>query len=134
MAEIEQLADFDLFFYYGDNNLDLETQSDVLQVVVQPRRRLFYDRSNGAGIEDLENPPNNTLLDVAARFEVAAAVARRNLEVSSGESGTPDRRVATSQAVIEILRSRNAMDVAVLYVPFADHETQRSVTASVGIR
>lgn len=129
--DAEQLADFDLFFFYGQNSLDLETQSDLMQLLVQPKRSLFYSREDGAALDDIVNEPNNTLLEVSARYEAASAIARRNLVVVDGTDGRPDRRVATSQAAIQIERTRESIEIGVIYLPFADHETQRTLSAVV---
>ena len=59
IIDTETLRDFDMFFYYGQNDLELETRHDILVNLKQPKRSLFYDRClDSAGIDDYENKPD----------------------------------------------------------------------------
>jgi hypothetical protein len=118
---IEQLADFDMFLYYGSNDLEVETKSDILQNLMQTKRSLFYDRSfDSAGIKDYENRPASLSLRINMPYDIVTSLSKRNSIVSSGEGDTPDRRIALSQATIRIEIENGDVKVSVLYIPLAD--------------
>lgn len=112
--------DIDYFFFYGQLDQRKEIEADLLCGLAQGRRTMFYHRSYGAGIPEFENSPVGLALNVSLRYEAAAWVARRNLEVSDGTGGYRDRRAVTSQPAIEISGSGGQVDVQVPYVPAFD--------------
>lgn len=134
MTQTEQLQDFDNFFYYGDGELSEETKSDVMQNILQPKRSLFYDRNlDSAGIPEYENYPISIYLTVVIPFQIVTSIAMRNQFVSNGEGDYPDRRVALSQATVNIERKNNGeMNITVLYIPLADFKETQQVTATLG--
>lgn len=125
MEEVKDISihqDFDVFFYYGQNDLPLETRSDVLANILQPKRSLFYNRSlDSAGVSAYENSPVGLTMRVNLPYDVVSSLSRRNQFVSNGENGTRDRRVAVSQSTVRIVaRDNGNVDITVLYIPLAD--------------
>lgn len=121
--EYSQLSDFDLFFYYGEegSNLEMETQSDVLAGIIQPKRSLFYDRLDSSGVPEKENFPNSFVLEISTKYNIVSWCSYRNTKVSDGANGTPERRVAISQDLIAInYNNKGETDVNVQYIPFAN--------------
>ena len=129
----EELKTIDYFFYYGQNPLEEETKHDLILGLLQPRRSLFYNRSHGAGINEYENYPNSLILQINLRFNIASWISRRNGEVSAGEEGRPDRRLAVSQHTINIEGKDGNIDISVFYIPFASYNTPQSITVPAGI-
>ena len=123
------LTDFDLFFYYGQNDLEIETKSDLLALLLQPKRSLFYSRSlDAAGVKSYENIPDGLNLRINLPYDIVNAVAKRNQFVSSGENGAKDRRVAVSQNTIRLQGDNQGnIDVSVLYIPLADFRQSQSL-------
>lgn len=121
IRDVEQYRDFDIFFFYSFNDLEIETRSDILANILQPKRSLFYDRSqDAAGAPSYENRPNGLYLQVNLPYDIVTSLAKRNQVVSNGTGDNPDRRVAVSQATIRIESEKDRARVTVLYVPLAD--------------
>lgn len=118
---IEQLSDFDMFFYYGSNTLEIETKSDILQNIIQSKRSLYYNRSmDAAGIKDYENRPTSFFLKINMPFDIVTSLSKRNISVSAGENNLPDRRIALSQNTIRIELDKFNIKVSILYIPLAN--------------
>jgi len=126
------VADIDMFFYHGELPVDRANEHDIALGVIQPKRSLFYNREDSAGINDYENYPNGFFLEVAMKYDIASWVARRNQLVGDGQNGTKDRRVATSQNVIDIQREGGEVNVMVLFVSFVDLQTPQKLTVPLG--
>lgn len=132
--ELEQLSDFDLFFYYGEkgSDLSLETQSDLYQGLIQPKRSLFYNRQASAGLVEKENFPNSVVLAILSRYDVTVWNAYRNTQVSDGTEGKPDRRISISQSSIEIFKNENGeFDIKINYIPFMNYQQFNSVSIPI---
>lgn len=127
MAEIEDYKNWDYFFYYGQIGLEEESKNDLWQLILQPKRSLYYNRRESAGINEYENRPNGIDLQIFARFEIANAVAYRNTLVTNGTDNTIDRRIAVSQNSIGFEARGGELDIQILYFLFADYEEPRSV-------
>lgn len=129
------LKDFDIFFYYGKNKLEIETKSDLMQNLIQSKRSLFYDRSlDSAGVSDYENNPVGLTLRVGLPYDIVKSIGKRNQFVSNGESGYRDRRVAVSQNTIKINTDNNGnVDITILYIPLADFKQTESLSIGLGI-
>lgn len=135
------LQDFDIFFYYGHNELEIETKSDLLANLLQPKRSLFYNRSlDSAGIQDYENQPDGLTLRVNLPYDVVISLSKRNQYVSNGENGSRDRRVALSQSTVRIesdkkdIQRKGNINVTVLYIPLADFKQTESLRVGLGNR
>lgn len=135
------LTDLDIFFYYGQNSLEIETKSDLLLTLLQPKRSLFYNRSlDSAGIQDYENRPDGISLRINLPFDIVSVLSQRNQFVSNGESGNRDRRIAISQSTIsiEVERSdpkkRGYITVSVLYIPLSDFKQTENLQIGLGIK
>ena len=132
MSDVEQLKDLDIFFFYGENDLDLETKSDILLGLIQKKRTMYYNRLDGAGISNRENSPNALLLQVVGRYDIINWVSLRNTRVSDGSNG-PDRRVAVSQKSIKFTPDdKGNIDVAVLYIPLNNIQSTSKVALPIG--
>jgi hypothetical protein len=121
------------FFYWGQVPLTDEIQDDILVGMVQGKRTLFYDRSYGGGIPDYENAPMNLATFIAIRYEAAKLFATRNLVVTSGNGGYPDRRALTSQAQVQIQQdSESGLTVTIGYILMSDITRKQSVSLPIG--
>lgn len=135
MAEarnFSELANLDVFFYYGQVGVDHETEHDIALGLLQSKRSLYYNREDSAGVAAYENLPNGIYSVVVLRFDIASWIARRNRRVGDGQNGTLDRRVATSQSIIDIQQNGDEMDVIVPFVKFADLQQPTKLTVPIG--
>jgi hypothetical protein len=116
-------ASSDHFFYYGEgiiNERD-ECVSDLMQLLIQPKRSQYFFRRSGAGVKDFEGHPIGLMLKIGIPFSIADAIAYRNTYVSDGSGGYPDRRIATAQDAISFdVKGNGNIDITVLYVLFMD--------------
>lgn len=119
------------FFYWGQMKLDDEIKADVLAVVMQPKKRIFYDRSYGSGVADAENSGSQLVRQIGGRFAAVQAIAMRNGRVTDGTNG-PDRRVLTSQSVVEIEDTDTGFNLEVYYVPVDGTRRAQKVIAPIG--
>lgn len=128
------LADFDIFFYYGKNDLEIETKSDLMQNLLQRKRSLFYNRSlDSAGVSDYENLPDGLALRVNLPYDIVNSISKRNQFVSNGSDGYRDRRVAISQSTIRINGDNvGNIKATVLYIPLADFKQSESLSVPLG--
>jgi hypothetical protein len=130
MRAISEICDPDIFFYYGSNPLELELDHDVMVGLLQPKRSMFYARSDGAGIPDYENKPSSFMLEIGMRYDIVNWIAYRNTVVGDGNDGTAERRVAACQFSIDVVRGETGeVDVSVEYIPYADYSAARKVNA-----
>jgi|WetSurMetagenome_2_1015567.scaffolds.fasta_scaffold10807_6 hypothetical protein len=130
MTEISQLSSFDIFYFYGDANLDpdIEMESEILAGLIQPKRSLFYDRSEGCGITERENYPGALPLQVGVKYDIVNWMAKRNVQVTDGQNGYRDRRAAVSQKTITVgNNAKGEMDIEVKYIPFKDVQSVKTV-------
>jgi hypothetical protein len=136
LSDIEQYKDFDNFFYYGFNNLEIETKSDIFQNLMQSKRSLFYDRAyDSAGIPQYENRPNSLVIHINLPYDIVVSLAKRNQYVSDGSiEGKPDRRIALSQSTIKIEIANDKVNVNVLYIPLADYRQTDLITTAFNIK
>ena len=115
--EVDILSDFDIFFFYGDNDLQTEIESDLLAGFIQPVRSMFYNRQDGAGV--IENAPNTPSQSIYRSYEFVNWASWRNTKVGDGTNGTKERRAAVSQEHIKYSRdNRGNLDAEILYIPF----------------
>ena len=132
MADVSQLQDFDNFYYYGLGDLQNETAGDLLQILVQQKRTLFYSRSrNAAGIQ--ENHPNSVKIRTLFPFDIVSAISKRNQSTGNGQNGTKERRVATSQNQVQVKQNGSEADISVFYVPFVDINQKNKVGFQIGL-
>lgn len=132
MRHVSELADFDCFFFYGQNPLDLEIESDLMAGMLQNKHSMFYNRSYGAGIN--ENYPNSLTQAVILPYNIAQHVGIQNQKISDGNDPKyPDRRIAVSQAAIQVQQSNNEMLVVVPYISFSDYSQMKGVVAPIGV-
>lgn len=135
MADIEQLKDFDFFYYYDSNpvNLNDEISSDIYQLLLQPKRSLFYSRSqNSAGINDYENFPNSVSLRITMPYDIIIAISKRNTNVSNGQGQTIDRRIAASQNTVKIEQFNEDVTISIFYVQLSDIQQQQRISFPLG--
>jgi hypothetical protein len=133
---LKVLQDLDLFFYYGQNDLEIETKSDVLANIMQPKRSLFYNRAlDSSGVQDYENMPAGLTLRINLPYDIVNSLSKRNQFVSNGENGSKDRRIALSQATIrtEIDSKLGNVNVTILYIPLADFKQTQNLQFNLGI-
>ena len=128
MSSIEQIKDFDNFFYYGEGDLAMEIESDIHQIINQDSRSMFYNRNNdSAGLDEHENSPNTIILSVLIPYNIVSALSKRNTYVGNGQNGTKDRRVIVSQNSIKIKNSGNNVGISVFYISLSNvNNTQKT--------
>jgi hypothetical protein len=134
MRTLKELADINIFFLYGTLDLDMEIESDIAQLISQPKKSLFYNRSDGCSVTDYENYPNTLLLEIMIRFDLAKGIYYRNIYVGDGTNGTKERRVAVSQWSIQTERDKGELNIQVNYLPFNKYTAIKSISLPVGIR
>ena len=117
---------WDSFFYYGQDTLENESQFDLFQLLLQPKRSLYYSRRESAGVSEYENLPNGLQLQIFARYEIAGAIFYRNTLVVDGSNGTKDRRIAVSQNSIGFEAKEGNLNIFILYFLYANYETPQS--------
>lgn len=134
MKEFSQLSDFDIFFFYGQSDLELENESDLIAGLLQPRRSLYYNRQDGCGISEKENYPLSLSLQIGMRYDVANWVAFRNTQVTDGSANTVDRRIAVSQNSVSFRQDMNkgTIDLSVVYIPFGNFRKPDQILTSIG--
>lgn len=136
MKEYNQLSDFDIFFYYAENSgdIDLEIQSDVLQGMIQPRKQMFYNNQEGAGVKEKENSPLSLIMQIGVTVDIVNWISKRNTEVTDGTNNTIDRRVAISQKSIEMqYDSKGELQIKATYIPFKDAKSPNTASLPVSI-
>lgn len=133
MATLDEVSDINVFFYYGTLSNELETEHNLMAGLLQPERSFYYNRSDSVGVDSYENHPNNLLLQIQLRFQIANWVNFYNTYTGDGTNGSRERRLAISQFSIEFEQSEDNLDVNILYIPFADYTQMKSVKTSVGI-
>jgi hypothetical protein len=127
---IEQLKDFDNFYYYGQGDLKREIESDIHAIVNQNSRSLFYNRSNdSAGLDQYENTPNAIVQSVLIPYNIVSALSKRNINVGDGSNGSKDRRIAVSQNSVKIDNKENFIDVSIFYIALFDIAETQNTTA-----
>lgn len=126
----EQLSDFDMFFYYGQNDLESENASDLLAGLLQSIRSMFYNRSEG--IDQKENYPNTLILTIGLKYSIINYVGYRNTQVGDGTNNTKDRRIAASQDSIKFDQDNQGnLDVTVYYISFVNYNELKNIKAPV---
>jgi len=134
VATIDILSDFDMFFYYGQNDLSLETQHDIMCNLMQPKRSLLGNRSqDAAGVPGYENNPISMILSILLPYDITISIAKRNQTVSNGENGYRDRRVALSQSNVKVQMEKGNVNITVQYRALADlKDTDVSIPLGIG--
>ena len=121
---------WDNFFYYGLGDINDENDQDLLNGIVTKKQKLFYNRSDSAGLNDFENYPQGLAIQVGLRYSIVAWIAYRNTYIGDGVN-SKERRVATSQEQVTIEQTRGNNDVTVLYIPFANYNKALSLVVPI---
>ncbi len=134
MADFAELRDFDNFLYYGSGDLGRETRHDIALLIIQPSRSLFYSRAlDSAGIDTYENAPNAIGLRILVPYNIVRMTSKRNGQVSNGDAGGVDRRVALSQNTVSIEQNGQNLDIRVEYIPLANIDERAEVSTPLGL-
>ena len=133
MASFDELSDINIFFFYGTLPLELETEHNLMSGLVQTERSMYYNRSDSVGIDSFENHPNNLILQILLRFQIANWVNFYNSYTGDGTGKSKERRVAISQFSISFEQLEDRLSLDVLYIPFSDYSQIKSLKKSVGI-
>ena len=129
MNTLENMSDFDVFFYYGLGELSLENASDLMLGLLQEKRTLYYNRREG--IANKENYPNALTLQVGMKFEIASYAAYRNTQVGDGTDGTKERRLGVSQDSIAFEVKNDNLDVKVFYIEYNNYNDVKNINLPV---
>lgn len=131
---IEQLKDFDNFYYYGQGDLKREIESDIHAIVNQNSRSLSYNRSNdSAGLDQYENTPNAIVQSVLIPYNIVSALSKRNVNIGDGSNGSKDRRIAVSQNSVKVDNKENFIDVSIFYIALFDIAETQNTTAKFSV-
>jgi len=133
MSDVNDLKDFDNFYYYGQGDLSEEIKSEVLMTLMQQMRSLFYNRSyDSSEVHRYENSPNTIVLNILIPYVVVTALGKRNQIVSDGDIG-PDRRIAISQTLVRVETKRDELNVTVQFILLSNLNENSTVTATFAI-
>lgn len=125
--------DFDYFYYYGLSEIEKETEHDLMLLLLHPRKSLFYDRSEGAGVFEYQNYPNALSLQIGLRYNIAMSLAKRNANVTNGVNNTKDRRVAASQFSVQFNQDQDGnLDVMLYYYLYSNLSNPLNINLPVG--
>lgn len=130
---VKQLASSDFFFYYDDISAQDISEHDMMELILQPKRGLFYFRKFGAGVSDYENFPNAIFIQVLLRYSIADSIAYRNKFVTDGFGNTIDRRIAASQTTIGFKQEGGNLDIEVLYFLYSNFSNPNSLNVPFGV-
>lgn len=122
----------DIFFFHDTMDISAQIEADLLAGLLQPRGGLYYNRSYGDDVVGMENHPNSIIQQILATFSVITFIGIRNMRVSNGTGGHPDRRVAASQDQITVELSGPEMNVSVSYVELRDLSSLRTTSTPIG--
>jgi|SRR5271157_3168035 len=129
-----QFSSTDFFFFYQQNDLHSQCESDLATILLQPKRKMYFNRQFGAGAGAFRNFPAGFMMELGVGYSIANSVAYNNTVVTDGTNGTVDRRIATSQNVISVDSDNNGnIDITVLYFLFADQKNQKGLTLNTGM-
>ena len=130
--DISVLSNPDVFFYYGQNDLQLECESDLLSLAIQENRSLYYNRQEAGGVSDKEGNPEGFMMQIMTRFALAQAVSYRNSQVTNGSDNTKDRRIAISQNSIGLTKNKSGkVDVEALYFLYSNYTKPKTLNISI---
>lgn len=132
MNTYDEIKSWDNFFYYGQNDFNLELEHELLLLLLQPLRSLFYNNQESGGISGYENFPNGLTLQIYGRFAISSAIAWKNRQVSDGTNNSIDRRIAVSQNSINFKVNNGELNVEVTYIPYADYNKYKNITVDIG--
>jgi hypothetical protein len=133
MRPTTELSDINIFFYYGQSDLDLETEHDIFLGINQPPESMFYNRSESAKVELYENYPNTILLQIGIKYDIMNWIMYRNSNVSDGTEGTLDRRVAASQEYMALEQEESNLNIDIFFIPLANYWEMKSINKSISV-
>jgi len=121
---------WDYFFYYDNINVPAINKNDMFQILLQPAKSMYYNRSYG--VETHLNFPQAGFNQLLLAYSIANAISKRNLSVTDGSNGFQDRRVAVSQSFIQVedgaVGERN---LNVYYFNYQNYKTPDSIKTVV---
>ena len=134
MATLDEISDINIFFYYGALSDELETEHNLMTGLLQPERSLYYNRSDSVGVDSFENHPNNLMLQIQLRFQIANWINYYNSYTGDGTGLSKERRLAISQFSIMFEQNLDNLDIEILYIPFSDYTQLKSIKTGVGVQ
>lgn len=130
----QQYASTDYFFYFQQNELHSQCEADLSAILMQPKRKMYFNRQFGSGAGAFRNYPVGFMLQLGVGFSIADSVAYRNTTVTDGSNGSIDRRIAASQSSITVDNDdKGDVDITVLYYLFADQKKPQSLKMNTGL-
>lgn len=127
---VEQYS-FDSFLNYGEDkrNLDAEIKADIIKAINQSISSSMFNRSEGSGIELLENEDIGYEAFIVLSYQIALNIANYNNAVES------DRQVLFSQEFVEISKGAGSGElyVNVRYLPLKNLSDVNSELNSVSL-
>lgn len=132
MANLDEISDINVFFYYGTLDDEIETEHNLMTALLQPERSFYYNRSDSVGMDSYENHPNNLMLQVQLRFQITNWINYYNTYTGDGTDGAKERRLAVSQFSILFEQSEDRISLDILYIPFANYTQVKSLKTSAG--
>lgn len=126
--------EWDLFFYYGMSELEDEIQQDIINGVGTSKNKLFFNRSDSAGVNDFENTPSSLAIEVSLKYTIIQWLAFRNTYTGDGNNGSKERRVASSQSQIQVENKKEGkIDISIFYIAFAKADQNNTLTIRLGV-
>lgn len=127
-------APWDTFFYYGLGKLEDEVRQDLLNGLTTAKNKLFFNRSDSAGVNDYINTPVGLAIQIGLKYAVVKWIAYRNTYTGDGTDNTKERRIATSQNEIQVdIINKNSVDLSVFYVSFSNYSQNTTINIPLGV-
>jgi len=114
---------WDLFFYYGEGDLNNEIKQDILNGVTTSKNKLFFNRADSAGVNNFINSPNSLAIEIGLKYSIVKWLAYRNTYIGNGQNNSKERRIAISQNNIKINQKNSNVDIDIFYIPFFNKNT-----------
>jgi hypothetical protein len=129
---LSEAASSDVFFFHDSMDVSKQIEADLLTGLVQSKRSLFYNRNYGCDIPAMENKPVSMIQQVLGAFGAINLIGLRNMRVSNGTNGNPDRRVASSQDKVTVETVGSEINISVGYVELRDLSQMRETSTPIG--
>lgn len=113
------------FANYGDDeeNIEREVKKDILRTIGTSISSRFFDRSEGAGIETLENEILNPINLAMLKFQIVQGILKYNKDVAE------DRQVIVSQEMVDITQNVNESELIIKVYYFMANDVHTAGTA-----
>lgn len=105
----------------GEDRVEAEIKRDVLRTLETSLQSKFFSRSEGAGIESLENEKLSEVDFALYKFQIVNGLLSYNEKVSV------DRQIIVSQDFVEIEEGPNPGEIVIKVLYFLARDSNRTV-------